>query len=128
MALYAAYAFNEGSGTVITDHSGNGRNLTVSGTPAWPAGHGSYATCFQSDATGSGGAWYNAGSPLSSLSGAATVMCWYQNRVGSNAEEFIGGLYAGAGSARMSLYGYRSLFGTSGAPEATIRDSASNVD
>jgi len=31
MSVYAAYAFDEGSGTTVTDYSGNSRNLTVSG-------------------------------------------------------------------------------------------------
>lgn len=33
--LLAEYLFNEGSGTVIKDHSGNGNDATVKGNPVW---------------------------------------------------------------------------------------------
>ncbi len=46
--LIAAYNMNEGSGTVLTDRSGNGRNGTLVGTPTWEAGKNGLGLTFGS--------------------------------------------------------------------------------
>ena len=44
--LLAHWSFDQSSGTVLTDDSGNGRNGTLSGTPTWTAGRLNNALAF----------------------------------------------------------------------------------
>lgn len=48
--LVAAYDFDEGAGTTLTDRSGNGNDGTIYGTHAWVAGKS--GTCLDFDGTG----------------------------------------------------------------------------
>lgn len=126
MGLYAAYAFNEGTGSTVTDHSGNGRDMTVSGTGnTWPAGV-NYPAAFLAGASGAGALWNN-GSADPGLSGDVTVMCWAQTANGATAQSFAAGVYSTPSTARMALYSYRSLSGTASSPQLTARNSASTV-
>lgn len=130
MGLYAAYACNEGSGTTITDHSGNGRDMTVSGSGnAWVSGQGSYASAFAGAQSGGGGATWDGGAPLAALSGDVSVMAWYQDLGVSPATQqaFGFGLYTSSGLARLSVYPYRSLSGVAAAPQFTVRDGVPNL-
>lgn len=130
MGLYAAYACNEGSGTVITDHSGNGRDMTVSGSGnAWVTGLGSYASAFAGATSGGGGATWDGGATLAALAGDVTVMAWYQDLGASPATQqaFAAGLYTSSGLARLSIYAYRSLSGVGASPQFTVRDNVPNL-
>lgn len=69
MALLSEYGFNEGSGTSTADSSGNGYNLTSSGSPWTSSGHTGNAT------TGTGGDFGGRVAPNASQT-AWTVMCW----------------------------------------------------
>lgn len=125
MSLYAAYACNEGSGTVITDYSGNGRSMTISGTGnTWVTGHGPYALAFLGGSSGTAGAQWNGGSADAALAGDVTVMCWAQSSNGATGQSFAAGLYSAAGTARLAMYSYRSLSGTAASPELTVRNGA----
>jgi hypothetical protein len=127
-SLYAAYACNEGSGTVITDYSGNGRNMTISGTGnTWVTGHGSYPLAFLGGSSGTAGAQWDNGSADATLSGDVTVMCWAQTSNGSAVLSFAAGLYSAAGTARLAAYSYRSLNATAASPELTLRNSAGGL-
>jgi Concanavalin A-like lectin/glucanases superfamily len=125
---YAAYACNEGSGTSIIDYSGNGFNMTISGTGnTWVTGHG-YANAFEGSITaGSNGAEFNFGSLDSALSGDVTVMGWVQSAGTATQQAYGFGLFQSSGTARLAAYAYRSLSGTAAAPQITARDSASNL-
>lgn len=125
MSLYAAYACNEGSGTVITDYSGNGRSMTISGTGnTWVTGHGPYPLAFLGGSSGTAGAQWNGGSADAALAGDVTVMCWAQSSNGATGQSFAAGLYSAAGTARLAMYSYRSLSGTAASPELTVRNGA----
>lgn len=123
---YAAYAFNEGGGTVIKDYSGNGRNMTTAGTNTWVPGL-YYTNAFQAGITGSDGAFFNTASNEPLLSGDVTVMVWFKHTTGATTLSHAGGLYGGAGTARLAVWSYRSLSGTASSPEFTIRDSAGTI-
>lgn len=127
MAVYAAYAFDEGSGSTITDYSGNGHDMTVFGTNSWVTGHGSYANAFQSGSTESDGAYFHAGSVISALTGDVTIMMWFKHAAASDTNSHAGGLYGSLGFARASIWTYRDLFGTAASPQGTIRDSGGSL-
>ena len=125
---YAAYAFNEGSGSTIIDYSGNGRNLTVTGSNSWVGGHGSYVNAFQAGASGSDGAVWNAGATLPALAGDVTVQFWYMHTAGTTTTiSHAGGLYSSAGTARLAGYSYRSRSSIASSPHFTLRDSAATI-
>ena len=128
MAVFAAYAFNEGGGTTVTDYSGNGRNMTISGTNSWVAGK-YYPFAFQAGASGSDGAIWNNGSAIAALSGDVTVQLWYQHTTTSNTISHAGGLYSSPGTSRLSVYSWRNRPAgvISSSPHATLRDSASTI-
>lgn len=127
MTIYAAYAFNEGSGSTITDYSGNSRNMTISGTNTWVAGHSSYVNAFQAGATSSGAQW-DAGSAQAALSGDVSVMIWFMHTAGtSTTNSHAGGLYSAASTARLSVWSYRNLLTVASSPELTVRDSAGTI-
>lgn len=44
--LEGYWRFDEGSGSVVIDHSGKGRNLTIAGNPSWTAGKNDKAFSF----------------------------------------------------------------------------------
>jgi hypothetical protein len=62
----ALYLFNEGSGTTLTDTSGNARNGTLTGSPTWQnmglafASNSQYVTL-----------------PAAALNGAGTIQVWF---------------------------------------------------
>ncbi|HEY2060030.1 MAG TPA: LamG-like jellyroll fold domain-containing protein [Amycolatopsis sp.] len=127
-SLYAAYACNEGAGTVITDYSGNSRNMTVSGTGnTWVTGHGSYPLAFLGGTSGTAGAQWDNGSADATLSGDVTVMCWAQSSNGATGQSFAAGLYSAVGTARLAMYSYRSLNATAASPELTLRNSGGGL-
>lgn len=126
MSLYAAWAFNEGSGSTITDHSGNGRDMTISGSGStWVTGV-NYPNAFLAGASGSGAAW-DGGSLLAALSGDVTLMGWYQHQGGSTTQEHAFGLFSAAATARLAVYSYRSLSGVAASPQLTVRNGSSTV-
>jgi len=128
MGLYAAYAFNEGSGSSIIDYSGNSRNMTISGTNSWVTGHGGYTYAFQSGASAGNGAQWDGGTTLAALSGDVSLQVWYQHTGGTSTTTcHAGGMYSSSGTARLSAYSYRSLSGVAGSPEFTVRDSAGTI-
>lgn len=125
--LYAAYACNEGSGTTILDYSGNGRDMTISGSGnSWVTGEGAYANAFLAGASAGGASWNN-GSADPVLGSDVTVMCWAQTVNGSTTQSFAAGIFSAANTARMSMYSYRSLSGTAASPQATVRNSSGTV-
>jgi len=69
MPLLSEYGFNEGTGTSAADSSGNGYNLTSSGSPWTASGKTGAGT------TGAGGAFAGRVAPNTSQT-AWTVMCW----------------------------------------------------
>ena len=127
-ALYAAYAFDEGAGSTIIDHSGNGHDMTIVGSNSWVAGQGSYVKAFQSGATTSDGAYYDHGSADSSLASDVVVMMWYKH-TGSTSTSIchVGGIYSASATARLSVYSYRSRSGIASSPHLTVRDSAGTI-
>lgn len=127
MSVYAAYAFNEGSGLSIIDYSGKGRNMTIAGTNSWVTGK-IYTNAFQSGAAAGDGAQWDGGTTLAALSGDVTLQVWYQHTGGSGTTTcHAGGLYSSSGTARLAAYSYRSLVGVAGSPEITVRDSAGTI-
>jgi hypothetical protein len=70
--LVAAYAFDEGSGTVAADASGNGNTGTLAGVAWTAAGRNGAAVSFD----GAGGAITVANSPGITLTGGFTVSAW----------------------------------------------------
>lgn len=128
MSVYAAYAFDEGGGTTITDYSGAGRNMTITGSNSWiTPGEGAYATAFQAGASGSDGAVWNNGSTIAALSGDVTLQFWYLHTAATSTTlSHAGGLYRSAGTAALAGYSYRNrTIGSS--PHYTIRDSAGTI-
>jgi hypothetical protein len=61
------WKFNDGSGTTVSDSSGNGYNGTLSGTPTW---HTGYVTL--------NGQWANCGTSVPVYSNQITMMMWMQ--------------------------------------------------
>lgn len=97
--LVGSYAFEEGSGTVISDASGRGNNGTLvkGSASSWTAGHTGLGLYF-SGATGSSATYVNLGNPTDfQLSNAFTFTSWV-NSENSNrdapilAKEGSGGL------------------------------------
>ena len=128
MSVYAAYAFNEGSGSTIIDYSGNARNMTVAGTNTWVAGHSNYSNAFQAGVNGTDGATWDAGSAQAALSGDVSLMLWYKHTAGTNTtNSHAGGLYSAASTARLSAWSYRSLLAVASSPQLTVRDSAGTI-
>lgn len=127
-SLYGAYAFDEGSGSTITDYSGNGHDMTIVGSNSWVTGQGSYANAFQSGPTSSDGAYYDHGSADSILSADVTVMMWYKHTGATGTSQcHVGGIYSAPGTARLSVWSYRNRSGISSAPHVTTRDSSATI-
>jgi Concanavalin A-like lectin/glucanases superfamily len=125
--LFAAYAFNEGSGSTILDYSGNGYDLTIAGSNSWVSGK-YYTYAFQPGASGSDGATWTNGSDIPALSGDISVQLWYQHTVsGDTTTSHAGGLYRSSGSAAAAAYSYRNRSGIGSSPHMTCRDSASTI-
>ena len=73
--LVAAYGFNEGSGTTLTDLSGNGRSGTISGAAWTTAGRYGGALTFSGSATARN--WVTIPDhPSLALSGGFTLEAW----------------------------------------------------
>jgi alpha-N-arabinofuranosidase len=126
-APYAAWAFNEGAGTVIKDYSGNGRDMTISGTNSWVTGK-YYPDAFQPGASGADGAIWNNGSAIAALAGDVTVMLWYLHTAGTTTTlSHAGGLYSSPGTSRLSVYSYRNRSSIASSPHMTLRDSAATI-
>jgi hypothetical protein len=126
-APYAAYAFNEGSGSTITDYSGNGFHMTTHGSNTWVTGKGSYTYAFQSGGSGSDGAYYVAGGFISALSGDVTIQVNYKHMITADTISQAAGLYGSPGFTRGAIYSYRNRGGIASSPHVTARDSTGAV-
>lgn len=98
MALLAAYSFDAGSGSAITDDSGNGKNLTLTANGAWVAGHTSNGV----GVSGTGQAGASGSIALPSLS-AFTVMGWFKVQTFSGSYASMLMIDDGAGSKRIRM-------------------------
>ena len=126
--MYGAWAFDEGGGSTVFDYSGHGRNMTISGSNSWVAGHGNYVNSFQAGASGSDGAVWNNGAGIAALSGDVTIQLWFRHTAGtSTTNSHAGGLYSAPGTARLACWTYRSRLAMNSSPEYTIRDSAGTI-
>ncbi len=104
--LVAHWSFDEGSGTVAHDISGNGNDGTFNGDPQWVPGHFGYALEFDGS-----GDWLDCGEGASlQISGAVTVSAWI--KVGAQGVDHkIGGNQDGAnGGYKMTVYNNRVEF------------------
>ncbi len=71
--LVAYWSFDEGTGVVTGDYSGNGSNGTLAGAPVWSAGKFNGALSFSGDSEDQ----VLVGTPdLLNITGAVTVMAW----------------------------------------------------
>jgi len=87
--LVAYYGFDEGSGTVATDKSGNKNDGKINGTAEWVTVGNGYALKFDGQTT-----YVDCGAGKSlNIDSAGTVECWF------NAEELQGGLVTRSTSA-----------------------------
>ncbi|MGB2717015.1 MAG: LamG-like jellyroll fold domain-containing protein [Vicinamibacterales bacterium] len=117
--LAAAYGFEDGTGSLLTDSSGNGRHGTVAGA-SWVQGKYGLALEFNGDDLVTIGNL--------DLTGSFTVMAWMQTR----------SLYTNTcGSIVMKAYDYgfeicggilKARVGTGGSFAASVSDSLTNVD
>jgi hypothetical protein len=92
--LVAHWKFDEGSGIVAHDTSGNGNDGTFNGDPQWVPGHFGYALEFDGS-----GDWLDCGEDANlQISGAVTVSAWIKvaaqdldHKVGGNQDGANGG-------------------------------------
>jgi hypothetical protein len=98
--LVAHWRFDEGSGTVAHDISGNGNDGTFNGDPQWVPGHFGYALEFDGS-----GDWLDCGDDQSlELTEAVTITAWIKVAV-QGADHKVGGNQDGAnGGYKMSVY------------------------
>ena len=71
-ALVGRWQFNEGAGTTVADSSGNGTNLTTSGSPTWTTGVEGGAMTFASGKEAAD----TSPSSAAYVTGSSTVMGW----------------------------------------------------
>jgi len=84
--LVGWWRFDEGTGTVASDSSGNGNNGTFNGDPEWVAGH--FGGALEFDGTGD---WLDCGTGQSlRLGGAVTMTAWIKVNV-LNLDHKVGG-------------------------------------
>ena len=104
--LVAHWRFDEGSGTVAHDISGNGNDGTFNGDPQWVPGHFGYALEF--DGTGD---FLDCGNnPILALTDAVSISAWIKVAV-QNADHKVGGNQDGAnGGYKMSVYSNKIEF------------------
>jgi hypothetical protein len=79
--LVAAYSFNEGTGTTLTDHSGNGNNGTLANGPTWTAA-GKYSGALNFD--GSNDIVNINDSATLDLTAGMTLEAWVRPTTGTN--------------------------------------------
>lgn len=119
MALLAAYAFDENTGTTAADASGNGHTLTFS-SGTWAAGHTGAA--IQSSVGSTDGATC----PLSGPTAACTVMAWIKRTSSSTGATQPAVLLTGSGGGtEIAIFIQRSDYGTGNALQANLRTGGS---
>jgi hypothetical protein len=98
--LVGHWKFDEGSGTIAYDSSGNGNDGTFNGDPQWVAGY--FGTALEFDGSGD---WLDCGSdPSLSISGAVTMTAWIKVNT-QNADHKVGGNQNNAnGGYKMTVY------------------------
>ncbi len=98
--LVGWWRFDEGSGTVASDSSGNGNNGTFNGDPQWVAGH--FGNALEFDGSGD---WLDCGTGQSlRLGGAVTMTAWVRINV-LNRDQKVGGNQNGSnGGYKMTIY------------------------
>jgi hypothetical protein len=92
--LAGYWKFDEGSGTIAYDSSGNGNDGTFNGDPQWVTGY--FGTALEFDGSGD---WLDCGSdPSLSISGAVTMTAWIKvnaqgldHKIGGNQDNANGG-------------------------------------
>jgi Concanavalin A-like lectin/glucanases superfamily/PA14 domain len=111
--LVGWWKFDDGSGTVATDSTGNGNDGVFNGNPQWVAGKLGGALEFDGS-----GDWLDCGSgPSLSLSDAVTMMGWIRLNV-ATADQKVGGNQDGASG------GYKMTVFTNSKVEFEIRTAA----
>jgi hypothetical protein len=100
-AAFASYNFDEGSGTVSADHSGNGRNLTMNAA-TFTTGH------TNSGATGSG-VITGASASMNAPANAITLMGWIKPLVLTNGTDHIAfGIFDSGGATEAAIFTERT--------------------
>jgi len=98
--LVAYWKFDEGSGTIAYDSSGNGNDGTFNGDPQWVPGHFGYALEFDGS-----GDWLDCGTdPSLGITGAVSISAWIKVSA-QGVDHKIGGNQDGAnGGYKMTVY------------------------
>jgi hypothetical protein len=98
--LAGHWKFDEGSGTIAYDSSGNGNDGTFNGDPQWVAGY--FGTALEFDGSGD---WLDCGSdPSLSISDAVTMTAWIKVNT-QGADHKVGGNQNNAnGGYKMTVY------------------------
>jgi hypothetical protein len=111
--LAGYWKFDEGSGTIAHDSSGNGNDGTFNGDPQWVAGH--FGSALEFDGSGD---WLDCGSdPSLSISGAVTMTAWIKVNT-QGADHKVGGNQDNAnGGYKMTVYSNNKV-------EFEVRDSS----